>query len=118
MKHNKHIFLTRAQFYVRLLRNFLLATSLMVISLLFGSLGYHFTEGMSWIDSTLNAAMILTGMGPVTELSTHTGKIFAIVYALFSGVVFLSVAAVLLAPLVHRVLRHFHLEAEERAGRQ
>jgi hypothetical protein len=78
-----------------------------------GILGYHFLEKLSWIDSLVNAAMILGGMGPVNELHTNLGKLFAAFYALYSGIVFLVVVAVILAPLYHRFLHRFHLEIED-----
>lgn len=92
-----------------------LALLLVALALLVGASGYHAFEGMSWLDAALNAAMILTGMGPVDELRTTGGKLFAISYALFSGVVFLTVVALVLAPIAHRVLHHFHLEVDEGA---
>ena len=67
---------------------------------------------MPWIDALLNASMILSGMGPVNELRTTGGKIFATCYAIFSGVAFLSIVAIFLAPAIHRFLHRFHLEAE------
>jgi hypothetical protein len=82
------------------------------VSWLIGILGYRFFEGMPWIDAILNAAMILAGMGPVNELHTVAGKLFASFYALFSGIVFLVSVGVLIAPLFHRLLHEFHLEAE------
>ena len=75
-----------------------------------GMIGYHYFEKMSWIDAYVNAAMILSGMGPVAELKTDTGKIFAGSYALFSGIVFLVVMALILAPALHRFLHKFHIE--------
>lgn len=90
-----------------------LALALVVLALLLGAAGYHVFEGMSWLDATLNAAMILTGMGPVDHVKTTGGKVFAIAYALFSGVVFLSSVALILAPIGHRVLHHFHIESED-----
>ena len=75
--------------------------------------GYHGLEGLSWIDSFLNAAMILSGMGPANELHTVGGKLFAGIYAIFSGVIFISMAAVLLAPAIRRFLHRFHLEVEQ-----
>lgn len=77
-----------------------------------GIVGYHEFEGMSWVDATVNAAMILGGMGPITELHTNAGKLFAAAYALFSGIVFLVAIAVLLAPAVHRFLHRFHIELD------
>lgn len=105
-KHKHHLF------YKHLARNAGFAFALVVCSLLAGTLGYHFTEGMPWLDALLNAAMILTGMGPVDKVVTVPGKLFATGYALFAGVVFLSTAALVLMPVVHRVLHRFHLECE------
>ncbi len=82
-------------------------------SLLLGVFGYHFLEGLNWIDSLLNASMILGGMGPVNTVQTNGGKIFASVYALYSGIVFLVVAGVIFAPIFHRLMHKFHLEFEE-----
>jgi len=79
-------------------------------SLALGVLGYHLIAGLSWIDAVVNAAMILTGMGPVNEMTTVGAKLFASFYALFSGVAFLTIVAVLLAPAVHRFLHRFHLD--------
>ncbi len=81
--------------------------------LLVGMAGYHWIAGLSWIDSLLNAAMILGGMGPVDEMTTVAAKIFASFYALFSGLVFVGAAGVLLSPLFHRLLHAFHLDAAE-----
>jgi len=67
---------------------------------------------MAWVDATVNAAMILGGMGPVNELHTNAGKLFAAAYALFSGIVFLVAIAVLLAPVVHRFLHRFHIDLD------
>ncbi len=89
-------------FYKKLFRNTLIGLILGAVSLLGGMWGYHFFEQMSWIDSYLNAAMILSGMGPVTELKTEAGKLFAGTYALFSGIIFLFVMALIFAPIVHR----------------
>jgi len=81
-------------------------------SLLIGILGYHFFEGLGWTDSLLNASMILGGMGPVNTLHTFSGKIFASMYALYSGMAFLVVAGILFTPLFHRILHYFHLDQE------
>lgn len=75
-----------------------------------GILGYHIFEGLPWIDSLLNASMILGGMGPVNELKTEAGKIFASLYALFSGIVFIAAASILVAPVFHRFLHKFHIQ--------
>lgn len=73
-------------------------------------IGYHTLGGLSWVDSFLDAAMILSGMGPVAELQGTGAKVFAGCYALFSGIALISTAGVILAPLVHRALHKFHLE--------
>lgn len=75
--------------------------------------GYHVFEGMGWVDAFTNAAMILSGMGPANPLQTTAGKIFAGVYALFSGLAFISAAGVVFAPIFHRFLHKFHLDAQD-----
>ena len=102
-----------AAFVFRLGRSFAVTLSVVAVSLLMGSVGYHHFGNLSWIDALLNAAMILTGMGPVDQMSTTAGKLFATFYALYSGIAFLTMMAVVLAPLIHRLLHRFHLEDEE-----
>lgn len=82
----------------------------MLAALVIGILGYRLTEGFSWIDALLNASMILSGMGPANELKTNGGKLFASFYALFSGIVFITTAGIVLAPIVHRFLHKFHIK--------
>ena len=79
-------------------------------SLLVGIVGYVYYEHLSWLDGFLNAAMLLGGMGPVESPQTRGGKLFAGFYALYSGMVFLVIASIVLAPVVHRVLHKFHLK--------
>jgi hypothetical protein len=105
--------LPRAAFLRRILYHASIAAGIVFGSLALGVLGYHFLEGLSWIDALLNAAMLLGGMGPVDALHTRAGKLFAAGYALYAGVVFLVVAGVLFAPLFHRFLHRFHLELAE-----
>ena len=81
-------------------------------------LGYHFIAHLAWIDALLNASMILTGMGPVNSLTSVAAKLFASVYALFSGVFFLTMVAVLLAPAANLFMHKFHLEVAERESRK
>lgn len=85
---------------------------MVVIALGIGVCGYHFIEKIPWIDSILNASMILGGMGPVTELKTTAGKLFASAYALFSGLTFLAATGVILTPVIHRMFHRFHLDIE------
>ena len=102
--------LPRRLFLLRLLKHGILAFGIMLISLGMGVVGYRVSEGFSWLDALLNASMILGGMGPVNELQTVAGKLFASFYALFSGLVFLVIVGILVAPIAHRLLHHLHLE--------
>jgi hypothetical protein len=111
-EHYRQPVISRARFLIRVTLHVLIAVGIVSVSWGMGVLGYHFFEGFSWIDSTVNAAMILGGMGPVNPLTTNCGKLFASFYALFSGIIFLVAVAVLLAPLVHRFLHRFHFELE------
>src|SRR5438105_1830172 len=104
--------LSRAQFFARVARHLLLALFLVGVALEIGVLGYHFLGGLSWIDSFLNASMILGGMGPVDPLHSSAAKIFAACYALFSGLAFIGIASLIVAPFAHRILHRFHLDKE------
>ena len=96
----------------------LAAIAIVAVSLFIGVCGYHFLEGLPWIDSLLNASMILGGMGPVDPLHTKAGKLFASFYALYSGLAIISVAGLLIAPIAHRLLHHFHLEQPRDSGQK
>ena len=109
-EHHKQPLLSFNSFLGRLFTSFLTALAFISLSLLLGAVGYHFTEGLSWLDATLNASMILAGMGPVDALRSPAGKVFATFYALYSGIAFLTIAAILLAPIVHRFLHKFHAQ--------
>lgn len=109
-EHHSQPLISRRKFIRRLGRFVAAALLLLLVSWFIGILGYHQLERMSWIDSTLNAAMILGGMGPVNQLNTTAGKLFASFYALFAGVVFLISVGVLLAPIIHRLMHKFHLQ--------
>lgn len=98
-----HHLLTRAEFARRVLRHLLLALGI-------GIAGYHFLAGLGWLDAMLNASMILSGMGPVYSLETPAAKLFASFYALFSGLVFVGIASVIVAPFVHRLLHRLHID--------
>jgi hypothetical protein len=108
-EHRQEPLAPRRQFIVRLALNAALAVGVAGVSLVVGVLGYHGFEGMPWIDAFVNAAMILGGMGPIDSLHTDGGKIFAGLYALYSGLAVLSIMAILLAPVAHRFLHRFHL---------
>jgi hypothetical protein len=109
-EHRTAPLLDRISFMRRMLRFSGIAAVLVAGSLLLGILGYHFICGFAWIDALLNSSMILAGMGPINEISNTAGKVFASAYALFSGVAFLTIVAVLLSPLAHRLLHRLHLE--------
>ena len=108
--------LARSRFLRRLAMHAGVVLVLIGVSLFGGMLGYMAFEGMSRIDAFLNAAMLLGGMGPVGELHTDAGKLFAGLFALYSGMVFLAAAALLFAPLLHRIMHRFHW-LEEQHGR-
>ncbi len=112
-EHQKQPLASRRKFLKRLALNAVIGAAILFVSLGIGILGYHFLEGLSWLDSLLNASMILGGMGPVDRLQTPAGKIFASFYALYSGVVLLASVGVLAAPIFHRFLHHFHLADEK-----
>ena len=109
-EHRKHRLLPWPQFLGRMGRMFLISFGVIAVSLGIGIVGYRLTDQLSWVDALLNAAMILFGMGPVNAPQSTAGKLFATFYAMFAGVVFLTVAAVLFAPLFHRMIHRFHLE--------
>lgn len=109
-EHRKQPLLTPAEFLGRIFRHVGVSMAILAGSLLIGVIGHRFLEGQPWVDAILNAAMILGGMGPVGELHSTAGKLFAAAYALYSGVVFLVVVGVLFAPIVHRALHRFHLD--------
>lgn len=100
--------LVRAKFVRRLIVHLLVAIGLLVLSLAFGMWGYVFFEKLQWRDAFLNAAMLLGGMGPVNPPQTDSGKLFAGIYALYAGLVFIITAALLFTPILHRVLHKFH----------
>lgn len=109
-EHHSQPLLPRKRFFKRFLVHTLVSLAIMAAALMLGILGYHFLEGLSWVDALLNAAMLLGGMGPVDAIKTESGKIFASIYALFSGVIFLVVAGVIVAPVAHRILHFMNLE--------
>lgn len=116
-EHRTHPLLSHAAFLQRVLRHGLLVILVITLGLGIGVLGYHCLGELGWVDSLLNASMILGGMGPVDPMRTTSAKLFASFYALFSGLVFIGVSTVVAAPFVHRMLHRFHLaEDEEEEG--
>ena len=109
-EHKKQKLAPVSTFYQRVFKNILLAFLILGICLLIGVVGYHYTADASWLDSVHNASMILSGMGPVIEINTESGKIFSSFYALFSGIVFITNIGIILAPALHRMYHRLHLE--------
>jgi hypothetical protein len=87
-----------------------IAVSIILVVLLIGIAGYHWLAGLNWIDSLLEASMILGGMGPINPIKTTSAKLFASGYALFSGLVFIGLMGILLTPVIHRIMHKFHVQ--------
>lgn len=109
-EHRKQPLASRATFYQRVLKNILVALAIMLVCLVIGVLGYHYSANIPWLDAVHNASMILSGMGPVVEITTDAGKWFSSAYALFSGVIFITNVGIILAPALHRIYHRLHLE--------
>ncbi|SRR6266699_756324 len=111
-EHRRQALVSTRIFYARLARAGALGVAIILASLALGMAGYHFLEKLSWLDAFVNAAMILSGMGPLAQIQTAAGKVFAGCYALFSGITFLTSIGVVFAPVFHRFLHRFHLEGK------
>jgi hypothetical protein len=116
-EHHTQPLLSRQEYYRRLARHAGLGAAIIVVALGLGMVGYHVFEKLPWVDAFVNAAMILSGMGPVATLQTDAGKIFAGSYALFSGLALIAILGIIFAPVVHRSLHKYHLEDEARRGK-
>jgi len=112
-EHRTKSLLPRKEYHRRVVRHAAIGLAVVVVALGIGMTGYHFFENLPWIDAFVNAAMILSGMGPVATLQTDGGKIFAGCYALFSGLALIAILGIIFAPVVHRSLHKFHLEEKE-----
>ena len=113
-EHHSESLLPLRKFVYRLLLHVMVALAAVVFALGTGILGYHRFEGLSWLDSFLNASMILGGMGPVNELHSQGAKLFAGFYALFSGLIFIGIASVIMFPILHRFLHMLHLDTADK----
>jgi hypothetical protein len=111
-EHHSKPLLPFAKFLLRVIRYGFFTMALLGISLGIGVVGYHYTNDLNWLDSLLNASMILTGMGPVDPMKNDAAKWFASFYSIFSGVIFLSTVAVFLSPIVHRFLHRIHVSED------
>jgi TRAP-type C4-dicarboxylate transport system permease small subunit len=103
-------------FIKRIIASLLIALALIAAALMLGIAGYHFVAGFEWIDSLLEASMILGGMGPLKDLPNDTAKIFASAYALFSGIIFIALMGIMMSPVVHRVMHKFHIDENDQDG--
>jgi len=110
MREKNHLS-SKSKFFAHLRRNIIFGICAIAIALYIGMLGYHFFEKMSWVDAFVNASMILSGMGPLMPLNTPGGKLFAGFYALFSGLAFIVIIAVIFSPVIHRFFKKIHLES-------
>lgn len=111
-EHRSDPLLPRDRFALRVLGYAAASAAFIGVALGIGVLGYHELGGLPWIDALLNASMILGGMGPVDPITTHAGKLFASAYALFSGLLFIGAASLVIAPFVHRIMHRLHIEDE------
>jgi len=109
-EHHSEKLLPKRKFYWRIVNYSTITLLFLSISLGIGVLGYHYLNDLPWIDALVNASMILTGMGPVDPLKNDSAKWFASLYAIFSGIAFLSSVAVFLSPMVHRFLHKLHID--------
>lgn len=111
-EHRTEPLLPTHRFFWRVVLFFALSAAAIGVALGIGVLGYHFFGKLPWIDALVNASMILGGMGPVDPITTHAGKLFASAYALFSGLLFIGAASLVVAPFVHRIMHTIHLEED------
>jgi hypothetical protein len=109
-EHHSEPLLSKERFIRRLALHGFVAGGVIAVSLGIGVCGYHFFERLGWLDSLLNASMILGGMGPVNQIQSRAGKLFASFYALFAGIGFIGIVGILIAPVAHRLLHRLHLE--------
>jgi hypothetical protein len=116
LEHRRQEVVALPQFFLRLGSYLLFSLMLIAFSLGLGILGYHYFGQLDWLDSFQMSCMILTGMGPVADMATKSAKIFSSFYALYSGVAFLSIAAVFFAPIIHRLLHILHVERDNESN--
>jgi len=115
-EHRRQALLPERVFYTRLARCAGMGLLIIIGSLGLGMLGYHWFGQMAWLDAFVNAAMILSGMGPVDQLHSASGKLFAGIYALYSGLALITSTGIIFAPIVHRFLHKFHIEASKKGA--
>ena len=108
-EHRTEALIPTSQWLARIINTVWLAFFIIGAALSCGVMGYHFIAGLGWVDAILEASMILGGMGAVTPMTTVASKLFASAYALFSGLIFISITGIVLAPFMHRMMHHFHV---------
>ena len=114
-EHHKDKLLPRREFLHRLSKSMAAGFVLILLSLSIGMAGYHFLGDLAWIDAFLDSAMILSGMGPLSQLHNDAAKIFAGCYAIYCGIALIATTGVMLAPVIHRGLHKFHLEWDRKS---
>lgn len=107
-EHHNQPLLHSLEWISRIIKSVWLAGIIVLSTLIIGIAGYHFIGGLAWVDAILESSMILGGMGAIAPMNTDAIKLFASIYALFSGFVVLTSAAIIIAPWLHRLLHHFH----------
>jgi hypothetical protein len=113
-EHIKQPLLPKNLFYLRMLRSVAVSLSLLLITILLGTVGFHLIEKYSWLDSALNCVLIMTGVGTYGLINTVAGKIFTGIYSVFSTLIFFTILAIIFTPLLHRLLHKFHLDLERK----
>lgn len=114
MFERKHQEIAPVSVFIKRLAAYIgIAVLLILVALSIGIAGYHWIAGLDWVDALLNASMILGGMGPVNQLTSADAKIFASLYALFSGLVFIAVMGIVFSPIMHRILHGFHMDDKD-----
>ncbi len=113
LEHKREKVAPLPRFFKRMWRYLSVTIVLIIFSVGLGTFGYHFIAALHWLDSFHMACMILTGMGPVAEMTSNSAKLFSSFYALYGGIAFLSITAVFFAPIVHRVLHILNVETED-----
>lgn len=113
LEHRSQPLLPFKHFIKRLIQSLAFVLLLIAVSLVIGMIGYHITAHMNWIDSLYNASLILSGMGPASELHSKSAKIFASCYSLYSGLLLIAVTGMLLAPIFHRIMHKLHIERKD-----
>ncbi len=112
-KRNESL-ITGRQFAVRIGLFILLALAIEFTTVLFGSLGFHYIEGLGWLNSMLNATMVITGNGPVFEAQNNASKIFQIFFSIFGVIIFVLVISAILVPVLHRILHIFNMDTKDK----